>query len=208
MNADIRSYYKRAMAGPKTYKLGEGAWVVKGALPEGLSKGSFDEMWALRPKSLAKIQVAGRLIDCPRWQQTYMSNYWFSGMVHEAVDLPDAFRPYLEWANGLGHGEYNLALANFYENGHHSIGAHSDNEPQLVKGAAIVSVSLGQERTFRIRSRETNEIVMDIPMQDNTYLVMGGDMQERYLHEVPKVSGKKGEDMGRRINLTFRQTKV
>lgn len=208
MNSDIRSYYKRVMAEPKTYKLDEGAWVIKGCLPEGLYKDNFEELWGLRPKSLAKIQVAGKLIDCPRWQQTYMSNYWFSGMVHQAVDLPEAFKPYHEWANGLGYGEYNLGLANFYGNGLHYIGCHADNEPQLVKGAPIVSVSLGQERVFRIRSKETKEIVLDIPMPHNTYLVMGGSMQERYLHEVPKVTGKKGEALGRRINITFRQTKT
>lgn len=33
---------------------------------------------------------------------------------------------------------------------------------------------------------------------------MGGAMQARFLHEVPKVSGHKGAGLGRRINITFR----
>ena len=44
-------------------------------------------------------------------------------------------------------------------------------------------------------------------MKNQTYLIMCGDMQKKYTHEVPKVSGKKGEEMGRRINITFRKFK-
>ena len=214
---DIRSYFKTVKKEPIMMKLDDKSWIIKGHLPDGLYADNFEELWRLRPNSLAKIRIAGKLIDCPRWQQTYMSNYWFSGIVHEAVDLPGLFKPYLDWANSLGYGNYNLALANFYENGLHYIGSHSDDESQLVKGAAIVSVSLGdfskkiratrQERTFRIRNKETKAIVKDIELGDGTFVIMGGEMQEHYLHEVPKVTGKKGESMGRRINLTFRQTK-
>ena len=34
---------------------------------------------------------------------------------------------------------------------------------------------------------------------------MGGDFQKEFTHEIVKVSGKKGENVGKRINLTFRQ---
>lgn len=204
-SCDIRSYFQTVKKEPTMIKLDDRSWVIKGYIPDGIAS-DFDELWKLRPKSLAQIRIGGKLINCPRWTQTYMNPYWFSGMVHEAIELPGPFKPYLEWANSLGYGEYNLALANFYENGGHYIGAHSDSEPQLVKGAPIVSVSLGQERTFRVRRKDTKQIIKDIELGNGTFVIMGGEMQERYLHEVPKVTGKAGESMGRRINLTFRQT--
>lgn len=41
-------------------------------------------------------------------------------------------------------------------------------------------------------------------MPGNTVLVMGGRCQQTHKHAVPKVDGKKGAKMGRRINMTFR----
>jgi hypothetical protein len=34
---------------------------------------------------------------------------------------------------------------------------------------------------------------------------MGGEMQKHFTHEVVKIAGKKGEDVGRRLNITFRK---
>ena len=42
-------------------------------------------------------------------------------------------------------------------------------------------------------------------MPNNTVVVMGGEMQKYFKHEIPKITGKKGENFGRRINITFRQ---
>lgn len=44
-------------------------------------------------------------------------------------------------------------------------------------------------------------------MPDGTFLVMGGTFQKEFTHEVPKINGVKGENIGKRINITFRQFK-
>ena len=96
-------------------------------------------------------------------------------------------------------------MINWYANGHHYIGPHSDDETQLVNDSQVLSLSLGAERIFRIREKKSKQVVQDISMPHGTVVVMGGMIQNQYTHEVPKINGKKGEDVGRRINITFRQ---
>ena len=112
--------------------------------------------------------------------------------------------------NSLGYENiFNQILINWYGNGAHYIGPHTDNEAQIVSASPIISITLNEgtiERIFRIRSKIDKKIILDISMPDKTYLVMGGDMQKMFTHEVPKITGKK-DLVGKRINITFRQFK-
>lgn len=181
------------------------SWVEKGMLPRSFEY-DFEQLWTLHPVEFGKVKIMGKVIDTPRWQQSYEHSYWYSGMMHVAPSLPEPFQPFKEWANGLGWGHFNQALINWYDNGHHYIGKHSDDTTQLVHRSAILSISMGAERTFRIRRKGSEEKVMDVAMPTNSYLVMGGAMQEEFTHEVPKIAGKKGATtIGRRINVTLRQ---
>lgn len=114
----------------------------------------------------------------------------------------------------------NSVLINKYRSGSDSVSWHSDDEPEFGINPAIVSVSLGQPRTFEVKrmSESVREKTMNkrgIPfVPDNNYksesykfnlgegslLVMGGAFQDYWLHSVPKQEGLKGV----RYNLTFR----
>lgn len=207
---DIRKYFKPLQKNefePKMFKLDDECWIEQDCLPKALQETYiFDELWRLHPEEYGKVSYMGKVVKTPRWQQTYLKDYYFSGCVHKALPLPTQFQPFYEWANNIAPDtmKFNQVLINWYANGNHYIGPHTDNERQLVKHSSVLSVSLGQERIFRIRHKVNNEIIMDIPMPSDTYVMMCGKIQEKYLHEVPKVSGKKGDDMGRRINITFR----
>ena len=191
------------------FDLGNGSWIIQGKVPDELfannNPKAFEDLWDLHPVEFNKVKMMDKVVSTPRWQQSYNKPYYFTGMLHEALPTPPVVNPFLEWANSMGHGEYNQILINWYENGHHYIGAHSDDEGQIVKLSPIVSISIGAERVFRIRSKFKRTMVMDIPMPSGTYLIMGGNMQKHFLHEVPKINGMKGEAIGKRINLTFRQ---
>jgi len=52
----------------------------------------------------------------------------------------------------------NVVLMNWYGNGEHHVGWHSDSEDDLVDGAAIASLSLGETRTFQLRHRSDSEM--------------------------------------------------
>lgn len=151
----------------------------------------FDTLWNLHPEEYGKVRIAGEIINTPRWQQAYIRGYDFSGMFHSALPLPKKFKQFLKWANKL-------------IDGGHYIGPHSDDERPLVAGSPILTISLGQERKFRLRYKYTKDIAQDIIVGDLTYLVMGGDTQKEFTHEIVKVGGNKGKKIAPRISVTFR----
>ena len=95
-------------------------------------------------------------------------------------------------------GEYNYCLLNRYRSGADSVGMHADDEPGM--GNVIGSLSLGATRTFRIRHNTTKETRV-FPVSNGTLIIMAGTMQQFWKHEVPKTT----ENVGERINLTFRK---
>lgn len=187
-----------------TFALDDSSWIEQGTLPATTSY-NFDALWQLHPEEYGKVYIHGKLISTPRWQQSYMKPYWFSGMNHPAKELPDLVMPFLDWVNKLYETKwvFNQVLINWYADGHHYIGPHADDEKQLVPGSPIISLSLGETRKFRIRDKNERKIVKDIDMPNETCIAMCGEMQKHYLHEVPKITGNKGIDMGKRINITF-----
>lgn len=116
-------------------------------------------------------------------------------------------------APGLALPSFNAMLVNWYMNGEHYIGPHSDDERELHPRSAIFSLSLGQIRTFRIREKRgatagtVGAVVKDVTLRDGDWVVMGGAMQREFKHEVPKVSGARGRAMGARVNITLRMFK-
>eukprot|EP00656_Telonema_subtile_P056660 TRINITY_DN9111_c0_g1_i1.p1 TRINITY_DN9111_c0_g1~~TRINITY_DN9111_c0_g1_i1.p1 ORF type:complete len:361 (+),score=31.75 TRINITY_DN9111_c0_g1_i1:105-1187(+) len=181
------------------------SWIESGTLPAALRLVPFDTLWDLHPTEFGKVKLLGKVLDTPRWQQTYGRAYSFTGMEHAAVSMPEQFEPYHAWANSLGYGVFNQMLVNWYQDGRHYIGTHSDETRPLVTDSPILSVSLGCTRTFRIRHKPDKQIIKDVPLPHGTVLVMGGGFQGEFKHEVPKVGGSKGLMLGKRINLTFRQ---
>ena len=100
---------------------------------------------------------------------------------------------------------FNAALVNWYLDGNDYMGAHADDEREMVPLCPIFCLSVGQTRVFRIRRASDNAIVRDVPIRSGEYVVMGGAMQRHYKHEVVPVQGKKGKALGARVSITFRQ---
>ena len=63
----------------------------------------------------------------------------------------------------------------------------------------IVTVSLGEERTFRLSHPKTKE-VRDFPARDGTVFVLPFDTNKVWKHEVPRFARWRG----RRISITVR----
>jgi alkylated DNA repair dioxygenase AlkB len=95
-------------------------------------------------------------------------------------------------------GDFNYCLLNRYRSGSDSMGWHADYEPEM--GNIIGSLSLGATRRFRIRHNTTRE-TRTFPAGNGTLIIMAGTMQQFWKHEVPKTK----ENVGERINLTFRK---
>ena len=95
-------------------------------------------------------------------------------------------------------GCYNYCLLNRYRSGQDSMGMHADDEPEM--GEVIGSLSLGATRTFRIKHNTTRE-TRKFQVGNGTLIIMAGTMQQFWKHEIPKTK----ENVGERINLTFRE---
>lgn len=181
------------------------SWIVQFALPEEVActAEQFETLWRDRPEEHGTVVLYGRAVEVPRWQKSYGRDYKFSGMNHEAGRIEnDYLKRVHQWTREHSGRAYEQILVNWYQNGQHYIGAHSDDTRQLVPGSAIYSVTLCDPdgvRDFVITSRDDLERYV-VPMPNNTVLIMGGDMQQYYQHAVPK----RARATGRRINITAR----
>ena len=95
---------------------------------------------------------------------------------------------------------FNSCLLNLYPKGIDGMGWHSDDEKELEPNAVIASLSLGSERKFSFKHRNTKETI-SLSLQNGSLLLMKGTIQKHWLHQLPKT--KKNIDP--RINLTFRR---
>jgi alkylated DNA repair dioxygenase AlkB len=99
---------------------------------------------------------------------------------------------------GLANLGYNAVVCNLYRNENDSVGLHADAEPEM--GQVIASVSLGTEGLFRLRGKN-GRMAFAERLQHGSLLIMAGDTQNNFRHEVPKKPGITEP----RINLTFRR---
>jgi len=96
--------------------------------------------------------------------------------------------------------QYNSCLLNLYHDGSEGMAWHSDGEKDLMENAAIGSLSLGAERKFAFKHKETAETV-SLVLDHGSLLVMKDVTQKHWLHRLPPT--KKINTP--RVNLTFRR---
>jgi len=165
-----------------------------------LSGQAFEELWSLHPVEYDEIVMYGRDVKTPRWQQAFGIDYHFSGTVYKALPVSPLLQPLLDWSRGVVTKELNGILLNWYDGSKgHYIGKHRDSIKNMVTGSPIVTISFGEERTFRLRPwRQTS--FQDFPVLDGTVIVMPYDTNLAWTHEVPT----RAKRQGRRISVTIR----
>lgn len=94
---------------------------------------------------------------------------------------------------------YNGCLLNLYHHGGDSMGWHADDEKSIVPNSTIASVSLGAERMFHFKHKQTKQLIK-IKLEHGSLLLMKGETQQHWLHALPKTTKVEAA----RINLTFR----
>ena len=97
---------------------------------------------------------------------------------------------------------FDFVLLNYYRDGNDKVGWHSDDEESM-ESSNIVSLSLGAERPFKFREKESHKVIWKQVLKNGSMVWMKPGCQEEYQHEVPKCA-KVNEP---RINLTFRKFK-
>ncbi len=163
----------------------------------------FEKLWSTHPKERGSIMMYGKVLDVPRWQKNYGADYLFSKIWHKGAPIQDPFMIKIKtWVEVIEKAPYDNILMNWYMDDDY-ISSHADAYGQIKPGTPIYSFTFCDAeylQIFRIRNFK-KEIIMDIQMPNRSLLVMCGDMQQGYKHEVPKSMAKKG----RRVNITLRQ---
>lgn len=168
---------------------------------------AFEEMWRLHPAERDFYIHDGEKKFLPRYHKSWIKkgyDYNFTGMSKKnttRAKTPDVVSIFTQIAQEIAGCEYQQCLLNFYDGGNDSIGKHADDEPEIDQAVPIVSISLGQTRTFNVWDGDV--VVAEIEMEHGMILVMSAGFQSHYKHSVPKQRARRD----RRINITYRALK-
>lgn len=152
------------------------------------------------------ITIFGKTYNQPRLTALYANNnqpYTYSNITMSpkafTKELQDIKRDIEQTANH----QFTSVLLNLYRNGNDSNGWHADNEKELGKNPVIASLSLGSLRMFQFKHRKLKDQKYKLILEHGSLLLMKGEMQHYWLHQIPKTK----KEVGERINLTFRKIK-
>jgi alkylated DNA repair dioxygenase AlkB len=159
-------------------------------------------------------EIYSALINLP-WQRHRMSfgclvprdevwiapyPYKYGGRLYPAYDgwTPEllTIKELVEDKTGV---QYDSVLCNQYRSGKDSVAYHCDCEAEMSSVHPIASVSLGAERVFQMKSKDSR-FTEKMTLGNGSLLIMQAGMQTTWEHAVPKTA----KNIGGRINLTFR----
>lgn len=178
-------------------------------LPDFFAKPESDNYFqALKNGVLWKqesMNMYGRQVMFPRLTAWYGDNdkpYSFSGITLKPYSWTDELLEIKNKIEPIASANFNSVLLNLYRNGNDSISWHTDAEKELGMNPVIASVNFGATRKFQLRHVQTKEKI-EIELAHGSLLIMQGELQHFWQHQVPKTS----KPVGERINLTFRVIK-
>jgi|TARA_B110000483_G_scaffold235407_1_gene306892 alkylated DNA repair dioxygenase AlkB len=149
-----------------------------------------------------KAIIFGKLILTKRkvaWYGDLPYEYTYSKTTKLALPWTKELLELKELVEKKSGENYNSCLLNLYQTGEEGMAWHSDAEPDLQKDGAVGSISLGAERKFSFKHKNTKQSV-SIVLERGSLLVMKGKTQNHWLHRLPPTKKVKSP----RINLTFR----
>ena len=150
------------------------------------------------------ITVFGKTYDQPRLTALHANNtkpYSYSGITMYPNQMTTELTAIYERIRTVSSVEFTSVLLNLYRDGKDSNGWHADNEKVLGKSPSIASVSFGAQRFFHLKHRTIKEARLKVLLHSGSLLLMEGDTQEKWLHQIPKTA----KPIQPRINLTFRK---
>ena len=148
------------------------------------------------------IKIFGKTHQIPRLQSWYAEDgieYTYSGKKLQRHNWNRTLTDIKEEIENITFFKFNSVLANLYRDGNDSMGLHSDDEKELGINPVIASLSLGETRDIHFKHKNI-KLRLDIPQTSGQLIVMYGQTQKYWKHEIKKTKKIKKP----RINLTFR----
>ncbi|MCM8525193.1 MAG: alpha-ketoglutarate-dependent dioxygenase AlkB [Lentisphaeraceae bacterium] len=161
---------------------------------------------ALRTKTKwegGSIFIGGKYVEIPRLNAWYVDDsqtFTYSGIKLQPNSWFEELNEVRRLINSKLSIRFNSCLLNLYRNGSDSVAWHCDDEDELGRNPTIASLSLGAERKFILRSLHDHSERYTITLPNGSLLIMEGEVQHRYEHQVPKEKNISSP----RINMTFR----
>ena len=149
-----------------------------------------------------QAMIFGKLVTTKRkvaWYGEEAYSYKYSGIEKVASPWNTTLLELKQQIEYITKESFNSCLLNLYHDGSEGMAWHSDGEKDLKKNGAIGSLTLGAERKFSFKHKETKQKI-DILLEDGSLLIMKGETQTHWLHRLPPTKTVHTA----RINLTFR----
>jgi len=149
------------------------------------------------------IKVFGKIYPQPRLTALYSSNtkpYSYSNITMQPHNFTKELLEIKKQIETKIEVVFTSCLLNYYRDGNDSNGWHADNEKELGINPVIASITLGHERFFHLKHRYDKSLRTKILLEHGSLLLMQGETQHHWLHQIPKTK----KPIGERINLTFR----
>lgn len=149
-----------------------------------------------------EIVMFGKRVTTARevsWYGDPGASYTYSGATKQPLPWNEPLLDLKARAESLSGARFNSCLLNLYHDGKEGMSWHSDDEKELGPNPTIASISLGAERRFCFKHKDTGERV-EMVLEHGSMLVMTGETQTHWLHSLPKTA----KVTAPRINLTFR----
>ena len=155
-----------------------------------------ETLWQQEP-----IQIFGKMVMQPRLTACYgEKSVAYSGISMQPHPWTDLLLDIRRRVEERAQVQFNSVLLNYYRDGNDSMGWHRDNERELGTQPVIASLSFGATRKFRLRQYKKEGSPVSIDLLSGSLLLMRGETQHVWEHQVPKTS----KPVGGRVNMTFR----
>jgi alkylated DNA repair dioxygenase AlkB len=99
---------------------------------------------------------------------------------------------------------FNTCTLNYYDNGASGFGDHTDKMPDLERPMIVATLTLGNSNRIMTLTNIYTRRQYGIRLPHNSLLLMGPQMQDMYLHGIPKEKGL----LESRLSLSFRRQKI
>lgn len=163
----------------------------------------FDSLLQNIPWKNDEVVVFGKRIVTKRKTAWYGDSnyvYIYSNTIKQALPWTRELVNLKQIVENLSNTKFNSCLLNLYHDGNEGMGWHSDDEKSIEDNSTIASVSLGAERKFSFKHKQSNKTI-SVLLEHGSLLLMKDATQKNWLHSLPKSS----KITLPRINLTFRR---
>jgi len=136
------------------------------------------------------------------WYGSKDFSYTYSGFTRIATPWIEELLALKQLIELYTESMYNSCLLNLYHSGEEGMAWHSDGEKDLVDNGSIACLSLGAQRRFDFKHKQSGE-KRGFELANGSLIEMKGETQKHWLHRIAPT--KKVSEP--RISLTFRQMK-